>query len=105
MIDFPRPDAAARAKLWKLNIPPRAPCDSDVDAELFGKEFKLSGGQIRNAALHAAFLAASDSQIIGLKHITRAVWTEFSKKAGELSVSSLGSLACHLPSEVNDDSN
>lgn len=103
--DFPRPDAAARAKLWQLHIPPRAPCDTEVDPVLLGKEFKLSGGQIRNAALHAAFLAASDSQAIGLRHITRAVWTEFSKRGGELSVSSLGSLSSYLPTEVKDDSN
>lgn len=101
--DFPRPDAAARAKLWQLHIPPRAPCDADIDPALLGKEFKLSGGQIRNAALHAAFLAASESRPIGLTHITRAVWTEFSKKGGELSTSSLGCLASYLTAEVKDD--
>lgn len=104
VVDFPRPDAAARAKLWRMHIPPKAPFDPEVDPILLGKEFKLSGGQIRNAALHAAFLAAGESLPIGLKHIASAVWTEFAKKGGELSLASLGKLATHLTSEVKDDS-
>jgi len=104
VIDFPRPDAAARAKLWRLHIPPDAPFDPNVEPELLGSEFKLSGGQIRNAALHAAFLAAGESSAIGLSHITRAVWTEFAKKGGELSSASLGSLAVYLPTEEANDS-
>jgi hypothetical protein len=105
VIDFPRPDSAARAKLWRLHIPPQAPYDSEVEPELLGREFNLSGGQIRNAALHAAFLAAGESKPIGLAHIARAVWTEFAKKGGELSSASLGKLAAYLPIEAKDDPN
>ena len=104
VIDFPRPDAAARAELWRLHIPPQAPVDPEVEPELLGREFNLSGGQIRNAALHAAFLAAGESSPIGLAHIASAVWTEFAKKGGELSSASLGKLAAHLPIEAKDDS-
>jgi hypothetical protein len=39
----------------------------------------LTGGQIRNAALHAAFLAAGESSSITLKHITSAVQAELVK--------------------------
>lgn len=97
VVDFPRPDANAREKLWRLHIPPKAPCDLDDDYKTLGKEFNLSGGQIKNAALHAAFLAAGDASSIGLPHVASAVWTELSKKGGELSRTSLGELAKYLP--------
>ncbi len=79
VIDFPFPDENARSKLWRLHIPIGAPIDADVDANKLGRETELTGGQIRNAALHAAFLAAGESSTISLKHIASAVQTELSK--------------------------
>jgi len=93
VIEFPRPDAAARSQLWRLHIPKRAPRDDDVDPNFLGKELNLTGGQIRNAALHAAFLAAGESCAISLTHIARAVWTELAKEGGEMMLASLGKLA------------
>jgi len=104
VIDFPRPDAPSRVKLWRRHFPPGAPLDSEVDCDQLGNEFNLTGGQIRNAAIHAAFLAAGASSAINLAHITSAVWTELAKKSGELSSASLGKLAAFLPQEVIDDS-
>jgi SpoVK/Ycf46/Vps4 family AAA+-type ATPase len=100
VIEFPRPDVAARGLLWQKHIPRAAPRDAAVDIDLLGRELNLSGGQIRNAALHAAFLAAGESKPIGLPHIASAVWTEFGKQGGELSSSHLGCLAPHLPLEL-----
>jgi len=100
LIDFPRPDAQARDRLWRLHIPPGAPRDADVDPEVLGHEYNLSGAQIRNAALHAAFLAAGDGSAISLTHIASAVWTELAKKGGELSSASMGKFASFLPSDA-----
>jgi len=97
VIEFPRPDAAARSKLWRLHIPARAPCDGDVNPVLLGKELSLTGGQIKNAALHAAFLAAGESSTIKLTHVASAVWTELAKEGGEMMTASLGKLARYLP--------
>ena len=83
-----------------MHLPPGAPRADDVDAEALGREFNLSGGQIRNAALHAAFLAAGDASAIGLPHIASAVWTEFSKRGGELSSANMGSFAEYLNMEI-----
>ncbi|HRF06673.1 MAG: Mycobacterial proteasome ATPase [Candidatus Accumulibacter phosphatis] len=96
IIEFPRAEAEARAQMWELHIPPRAPRQAEVDTRLLGAEFNLSGGQIRNAALHAAFLAAGEGRAIGLAHIASAVHTEFSKKGGEQSASGLGRFAQYL---------
>lgn len=101
VIDFPRPDIEARTKLWRMLIPPGAPCDSDVNPEILGQEFNLSGGQIRNASLHASFLAAGESSPIGLPHIASAVWTEFAKKGGELSSTNMGKFARYLATEID----
>ena len=100
IIDFPRPEAQARSRLWEMHIPPGAPREADVDTQLLGREFNLSGGQIRNAALHASFLAAGESRPIGMAHIASAVWTEFSKKGGEQSSANMGRFAHLLNVEI-----
>jgi len=100
VIEFPRPDVSSRVQLWRLHIPSGAPCDIDLDPALLGKEISLTGGQIRNAALHAAFLAAGESSSIQLSHIARAVWTELEKEGGEMLTETLGELAQYLPEEV-----
>ena len=96
VIEFPRPDAKARSQLWRKLIPPHAPREDSLDVELLGNEIKLTGGQIRNSALHAAFLAAGESKSIGLRHMARAIWVELGKSGKEILPSSLGSLAEHL---------
>lgn len=100
VIDFPRPDAEARAKLWQRLLPPGAPKLDEVDSVALGKAINLSGGNIRNIALHAAYLAAGDKKPISLKHISIAVWRELAKDGREYSRSDLRSLAQHLPKEV-----
>ncbi len=82
VIDFPLPGAADRSRLWRLYLPDGAPIDKDVDTHNLAEEFELTGGQIRNAALHAAFLAAGESSSIAMKHITRAVRAELLKSGG-----------------------
>ena len=62
-----------------------------------GAEMTLTGGQIRNAALHAAFLAAGEESVIEPGHIARAVWLELSKEGQEVRRQSLGRLEKYLP--------
>ncbi len=102
VVEFPRPDAAARADLWRRHLPPKAPYDDEVGAELLGQSLSLTGGQIRNAALHAAFLAAGGDQPIGLRHLARAVWVELAKEGREVMPSSLSYLAKHLEAGHRD---
>jgi len=96
VVKFLRPDSKARSLLWEKHIPPSAPIEKKLDTDLLGMEAKLTGGEIRNAALHASFLAAGESSAISMKHLASAVLTEFAKKGGELSVSSLGKLSNYL---------
>jgi len=58
-INFPFPEWDTRATIWEHLIPPGAPIAKDVDYEMLGRAFELSGGSIKNAVLRAAYRAAS----------------------------------------------
>jgi len=79
VVDFPFPDGVARSKLWRLYMLEGAPIDENVETDNLARELELTGGQIRNAAMHAAYLAASESSSITMKHIASAVERELTK--------------------------
>ncbi|HEU4653438.1 MAG TPA: ATP-binding protein [Steroidobacteraceae bacterium] len=78
-VNFPFPEAAERHKLWEQLWPPRAPRHADVDLDWFAREFRLSGGNIRNTVLAAAHLAAADGKVITREHLLHATRREFQK--------------------------
>ena len=61
------PDIDERKRLWKTFLPPKAPVEKDIDLHVLAKEFELSGGYIKNAAVRAAFLAAQANAPIGME--------------------------------------
>lgn len=97
VVEFPRPAAPARALLWQRLLPARAPRRAEVDPRFLGAAVSLSGGAIKNAALHAAYLAAAEGEPIGLEHIAVALWRELGKDGREVAPNDLGPLAHHLP--------
>ncbi|MCA9516941.1 MAG: ATP-binding protein, partial [Myxococcales bacterium] len=58
-INFPFPEWETRATIWEHLLPDTAPLGKDVDYDLLGKSFELSGGSIKNAVLRAAYRAAA----------------------------------------------
>lgn len=79
IVEFPEPDASTREALWQLHLPASAPRAADVDlAELAGW-YALTGAQIKNAALGAAFLAAAEGSALQQRHFLQAVEREFDK--------------------------
>ena len=79
MIDFPFPDAGRRAEMWKRAFPEKLPLDN-IDFDYLVNNFELSGSNIKNIALHSAFLAAADgSCAVSMKHIIAALKNEYSK--------------------------
>jgi hypothetical protein len=86
IVEFPEPDHATRAKLWRLHLPADAPLADDVDLRALADWFAMSGAQIRNAALGAAFLAAAERDgpgpRIGQRHFLRSIEREY-EKAGK----------------------
>jgi SpoVK/Ycf46/Vps4 family AAA+-type ATPase len=85
VIDFPFPEAEDRERIWRLLLPAEAPLLDDVDVPFLAQQFKLSGGSIRNASLAAAFLAADDGGVIGMRHLVRGVALEY-QKLGRLTI-------------------
>lgn len=83
IVDFPFPDADYRARIWAAHFPPDAPLDPTIDLDELAVRYHLAGGNIRNAALSAAYLAASDGGIIGWAHIRQAIRRE-QQKMGRL---------------------
>lgn len=100
VIEFPRPDEAARAELWRRMLPRRAPLCPSLDLDFLAASVNLTGGNIRNASLHAAYLAAEADEAINMGHIATAVWRELAKERPQLSKGDLGALASHLPVAV-----
>ena len=77
MLSFPFPDAEARAKIWQRIFPAQTPTQG-LDYARLG-QLKVAGGNIRNVALQAAFLAAQADQPVGMGHIRQAAQREYLK--------------------------
>jgi SpoVK/Ycf46/Vps4 family AAA+-type ATPase len=80
VIDFPMPDAALRERIWRQHLPASAPAGKDIDFGFLARQFKLTGGSIKNAVMTAAFLAASQSKKIGMAEMVRGVRMELQKQ-------------------------
>jgi len=77
VVRFPFPDAAGRAEIWRRVFPaetPTAGLDPDVLSGL-----NMAGGNIRNIALAAAFLAAEAGESVRMSHVAEAAQREFLK--------------------------
>ncbi|MBI3284905.1 MAG: ATP-binding protein [Burkholderiales bacterium] len=79
MIEYPFPDSEQRAQLWHAAFPAATPLADDVDFSLLAKKAALSGGNINNIALSAAFLAAAEQQAIAQRHVLQATEREYHK--------------------------
>ena len=79
-VDFPKPDAALRERLWRGMFPREAPLGSDVDFPFLARQFDLTGGDIRNVALDAAFMSARAAQAIGMRTIVWALGRQLGKQ-------------------------
>ncbi len=82
-VHFPLPDADQRAELWRRMIPAEMPVDGDIDFERLGRKHKMSGGNIKNAVLRAAFYAAEEGGGLTLARLRRAADAE-SREMGRL---------------------
>jgi SpoVK/Ycf46/Vps4 family AAA+-type ATPase len=75
-VEFPRPDATARLAIWEQSIPRGPHREENLDLQYFAHRFELTGGSIRQVALHAAMAAARDHRKIGKDHVQAAMRIE-----------------------------
>jgi SpoVK/Ycf46/Vps4 family AAA+-type ATPase len=79
---FPMPDARDRLRIWSGMFPAESGRDADLGLDRLAVLFELSGGQIKNIVLAAAFLAAAEGRSIGMGHFVRALRREVIKGGG-----------------------
>jgi hypothetical protein len=79
IIEFPRPDAAAREQIWRLCLPENSHDLHDSEFRQLARRLELTGGQIRQITLRAAFIAAAANDRIKLQHVATAVRAELAK--------------------------
>jgi AAA+ superfamily predicted ATPase len=77
LVDVPFPDQAHRRLIWSKAFPREAPV-ADLDFDFLAR-LEIAGGNIRNIALNAAFLAAARDGRIEFDDVLHAVRREYSK--------------------------
>jgi SpoVK/Ycf46/Vps4 family AAA+-type ATPase len=77
IVQFPFPDAAERAEIWKRVFPPATPT-AGLDVARLAR-LNVAGGNIRNIALGAAFLAADERTPVSMAHLLRVARAEYAK--------------------------
>ena len=81
VISFSPPSPPERWAIWQLHLPPDHAVDYSLLEEVAGR-CVLSGGQIKNAALHASLLALEDGGIVTSAMIGDAIEREYRKAGG-----------------------
>ncbi|MEE8056662.1 MAG: ATP-binding protein [Pseudomonadales bacterium] len=95
IIDFPDPGIAERQRIWRKVFPKQAPLEENMDFSLLARRVELSGGNIQQIAIRAAYAAAAEfgdgsgegpgqgsgkkSATIRMRHITDATKQELEK--------------------------
>jgi AAA+ superfamily predicted ATPase len=79
IIDFPKPDVAAREEIWRRCLPTESHELDDVTFRQLARRIELTGGHVRQITLRAAFVAAAAGTRITLAHVAHACRAEFAK--------------------------
>ncbi|MFN7937152.1 MAG: ATP-binding protein [Bryobacteraceae bacterium] len=91
VVSFHLPDTAERWRLWHIHLP----CNHSVSAaamEMFALRYVLTGGQIRNAAIHAAMLALDRGDgVITESDVRSGIQVEYRKAGASCPVEEEGS--------------
>jgi len=79
VIDFPFPNQEQRREIWQKVFPLQLPL-GELDYDYLTTRFELSGSNIKNIAVHSAFLAAAEGDAkVEMQHIIAAIRNEFAK--------------------------
>ena len=77
VVPFPFPDLEQRTEIWRRVFPMATPTEG-LDAVKLA-HLNVAGGNIRNIALGAAFLAADAGEPVRMLHLLHAARTEYAK--------------------------
>jgi len=76
-VNFPFPDAKQREAIWSRIFPAATPT-TKLDSRKLA-QLNVTGGNIRNIAVNAAFLAAASTRSVGMGHVLQAARLEAHK--------------------------
>jgi AAA+ superfamily predicted ATPase len=89
IVDFPRPDAERRRAIWEKAFPDDTPL-GELDYGFLSR-LDVTGANIQNTALNAAFLAAEVDSRIEMQHVMHAARREYEKIGKLVTESEFGS--------------
>ena len=80
IVDFTKPDETAREAIWRRCLSTGAPLSRRVNFRFLAKRLDLTGGNIQQIAIRAAFAAAAaDAHQIDMSHVMAAARAELLK--------------------------
>lgn len=82
MVEFPEPGPGERERLWAAVTPSELPVDEDIDLAVLAHRYPLTGAQIRDATLDAAYLAAAGPRVVTEDHLLAGIRRQY-EKAGK----------------------
>jgi AAA+ superfamily predicted ATPase len=88
IIHFPFPDPQQRTELWRRSLGTSVPI-ADLAFEKLAR-LTVTGGQIRNIVLGAAFLAADEGRPVSMGHLLAAARSEYNKSERPLTEAEIG---------------
>ena len=88
IVHFPFPEQSQRAKIWARIFPPETPT-KDLDVLKLAR-LHVAGGNIRNIALNAAFLAADMGESVQMSHLLRTARSECNKIEKQITAAEIG---------------
>ncbi len=87
-VNFPFPDAGMRRRIWERMFPASMPAER-LDMDKLAR-LNLPGGNIRNIALNAAYIAADRNEPVRMAHVLVAARRECAKLERSLSEAEVG---------------
>lgn len=90
IVHFSFPTPEIRYKIWTSILPKKAKVREDINFKFFADQFELSGSNIKEILLNAAYIAASKQKPISNAHIIEAMKCHFIKQGKLLLKEDLG---------------
>jgi hypothetical protein len=78
IVNFRIPDSGERRSIWKIHLDPASEISDEFIAEIASR-CAVTGGQIRNATLHASLLALRENSSMKAMHVESAIRREYRK--------------------------
>jgi hypothetical protein len=101
-VEFPFPGPEERSRIWEGIWPRATPRDPEMDLNFLARRFEITGGNIRNIALAAAFLAADNGGRVDMVHLIRATQREYQKMGKVFTENEFADLAEAAPERLGE---